>query len=299
MQDIYIGIDGGASKCKSRLEDAEGRVLGQAIGGAANIRLSVEKTWQSIYESIEPVLQQQGISLSDSQYRFHVGLGLAGCEVPEAREEFLRRKHPFATIHLISDAHAACLGAHSGKDGSIIIIGTGVIGYTVQQGNGVSVGGWGFPHDDAGGGAWLGMEATRLTFSWRDHRVEKSPLLEAVFAFFQNNMDTFVTWANRANSSEFARLAPLVIEHSEKGDRWATHLMKQAAQAIDLVGNALFSLQKQHETALPCALFGGIAPYIEPWLCESLQSRLVKRDGDANVGAILVVKEAMQRGENT
>ncbi len=292
MEDIYIGVDGGATKSKVRVETADGKLLGLAIGGPANItRLPVATVWKTIYQTLNEVLQLKDISLDDKQYRFHIGLGLAGCELPEVRAEYLNFTHPFTTIHLTSDAHVACIGAHAGKDGAIIIIGTGVVGYQVQAGHENKVGGWGFPHDDEGGGAWLGLEAARLTFQGLDRRVEKSPLLEEVFAFFQNDLNKFVTWANRANSSEFGRLAPLVINHSQQNDYWATRLMKKAAIAINRVGSALEKVKPQKDKPLPCALFGGIAPFVEPWLSDELRARLVPRLGDANVGAILMIKQ--------
>ncbi len=294
-KDIFIGIDGGGTKCKIRVEDAERNLIGQAVGGPANIRLSVDVTWQSIYQTLEEILLPQQISLQDKNYQFHVGMGLAGCEVQEARLEYLSRPHPFTTIYLTSDAHVACLGAHHMQDGAIIIIGTGVIGYEIQHGQGTQVGGWGFPHDDEGGGAWLGLEAVRHTFQWLDHRAEKSPLLEDIFAFFDKDFPRFVTWANRANSSEFARLAPLVINHSQSEDMWATRLMKKAALAINHVGTALEKLHEEKSHPLPCALFGGVAPFIEPWLGETLRARLVPRKDDANVGAVLMVRELVEK----
>jgi glucosamine kinase len=290
-QDIYIGVDGGATKCKVRIENADGTELGQAVGGPANIRLSVDQSWQSIYHTIEEVLKPHAISLRDKQYRFHVGLGLAGCEVPEAREAFLGTPHPFATLHLISDAYVACLGAHGGEDGAIIIIGTGVIGYQIQNGVSSKVGGWGFPQDDLGGGAWLGLEAARLTFQWLDHRLEKSPLVQEVFAYFDNDLNRFVTWANRATSNDFAKLAPLVINHSQQGESSATKLMKKAAHAVDRIGVALEKMQLNKKQSLPCCLFGGIAPFIEAYLSDDLRARIVPRQGDANVGAILLAKQ--------
>src|SRR5947207_189562 len=87
------------------------------------------------------------------------------------------------------------------------LLGQGVVGYQVQGDKNTRVGGWGFPHDDEGSGAWLGLEAARQTFQWLDHRIEKSPLIEDVFAFFNNDSEHFTLWANQANSSEFARLA--------------------------------------------------------------------------------------------
>ncbi len=294
-QNIFIGVDGGGSKSKVRVEDSAGNLLGQAIGGPANIRLSVDAAWQSVYQALEEALKPAHISLQDNQYRFHAGLGLAGCEVMEAQEEYLKRPHPFTTMQLTSDAHVACIGAHGAKEGAIIIVGTGTIGYQIQAGTGMRVSGWGFPHDDEGSGAWLGLEATRLTFQWLDHRIEKSPLVEDVFAFFNQDINYFTAWANRANSSEFARLAPLVINHSQQEEALAVRLMKKAAHAIDRVAAALEKMQAQDQVTLPCCLFGGVAPFIEPWLDQDLRARLVPRQADANVGAVLMIRDLVAK----
>lgn len=291
IQDIFIGIDGGGTKSKVRVEDSAGNLIGQGMGGPSNIRLSVDATWQSIYQALQEALPAE-MSLEDCrQYRFHAGMGLAGFEVKEAREEFLRHSHPFSTLEIMSDAHIACLGAHKGKDGSIIIVGTGTVGYQIEGKKGIKVGGWGFPHDDIGGGAWLGLKAVRQTFQWLDHRAEKSPLVEDIFAFFNRDMEHLVTWANRANSSDFARLAPLVINHSQQEEIAAVRLMKKAAHAVDKIGLGLLKMQTNRETPLPCILFGGIAPFLEPWLSADLRAHLVSREGDANMGAIFMIRD--------
>ncbi len=292
--DIFIGIDGGGSKSKIRIEDSEGRLLGQSVSGPANIRLSVDETWRSIHMGMEEVLQPHGISLENKNYHFHAGLGLAGCEVVEAVQAFLNYSHPFKTIQLNTDAHIACLGAHQGKDGAIIIVGTGVVGYQIEEGKGSRVSGWGFPHDDEGGGAWLGLQATRLTFQWLDHRIERSPLTEDIFAYFNRDQEQFVAWANRANSTEFAKLAPIVINHSQQEEVAAVRLMKKAGHMIDKVTHALIKMRVHHKT-LPCCLMGGIAPFIEPWLNEELRPHFVTKQGDANKGAILMIREQVKK----
>src|SRR5579872_39139 len=258
-EDIFIGIDGGATKTRVRIENNAGHLLAQGVGGPANIRLSVDQSWQSIYHVLEEVLNPLHIQLTNKNYHFHLGLGLAGCEVIEALDEFLAKPHPFSTIHLTSDAYVACLGAHKGKDGAIIVVGTGVIGYEIEQGKSTRIGGWGFPHDDEGGGAWLGLEAARLTFQWLDHRIEKSPLVEDIFSFFSKDVEKFTTWANRANSSEFARLAPIVINHVQQEEIAAVRLIKKAAHAVDRIGLTLIKMQQERDNRLPCSLFGGMA----------------------------------------
>lgn len=297
-QDIFIGIDGGGTKSKILIENSAGEVIGQSVGGPANIRLSVEDSWQAIFHGIQEILNSTDISLTDQSYRFHAGMGLAGCEDSEARRDFLEQSHPFASLELVSDAHIACIGAHGGKDGAIIIIGTGVVGYQIQAGKGSQkVSGWGFPHDDLGGGAFLGLEAVRLTFQWLDHRTERSPLVEDVFAFFNNDIEKFATWANRANSTEFARLAPLVINHSQQEEVAAVRLMKKAAHAVDRVAVALHKMQAGEEP-LPCCLFGGIAPFIEPLLDEDVRNSLVVKETDAAHGAILMMRNLVKKKMN-
>jgi glucosamine kinase len=290
-QDMFVGIDGGGTKSKVRIEDSRGTLIGQAVGGPSNIRLSIDRAWQSIYQALDEALRPSGISLQDENYRFHVGMGLAGCEVPEIYDEFLNRSHPFATLQLTSDAHVACVGAHDAKDGAIIIIGTGVVGYQIQHGKTTRVSGWGFPHDDEGGGAWLGLEAARLTFQWLDHRIEKTPLVEDVYNFFNHDFEHFIAWANKANSSEFARLAPLVINHCQQEETLAIRLMKKAAHAIDRISVALEKVRDKSNEPFPVCLFGGIAPFVEPWLSEELRASLVVRKADANAGAILMVRD--------
>lgn len=291
IKDIFIGVDGGGTKCKVRIEDSQGQVIGQGMGGPANIRLSVATAWQSIYSAIEDALKDSSLSLANPNYRFHAGLGLAGCEMKSAYELFLQQPHPFYSLHLTSDAHVACLGAHNGQDGAIIVVGTGIVGYQILHDECTKVGGWGFPHDDLGSGAWLGLEAARLTFQWLDHRVEKSPLIEDVFAFFNKDSDQLISWANHANSSEFARLAPLVINHSQQEEANAVRLIKKAAHAVEKISTALIKTQQNKEETVGYCLFGGIAPFIEPWLHESLRARIIPRKTDANKGAILMMRK--------
>lgn len=292
--DIFIGVDGGGSKSHIRAEDREGNLIGQAISGPANIRLSVDDAWRSVYSALNDIFKPHGISLNNKNDRFHIGLGLAGCEIQDAVSTFLKHPHPFANIALTSDAHIACMGAHNGAEGAVIIIGTGIIGYQVQAGKGKRVSGWGFPHDDEGSGAWLGLEATRLTFQWLDQRREKSPLVEDVFAYFNQDAEQFVTWANQANSTEFARLAPLVIHHYKQEEFAAMHLMKKAAHAVDRVSHTLKKLHLQ-ESAFACCLLGGIAPFLEPLLSTESRATLTTSQADATTGALLMIRQQIEK----
>ncbi len=296
-RDIFVGVDGGGTKTIARVEDAEGALLGQGRGGPANVRLSVEGSWQSVLEAVAQALASAGLELGDERYRFHCGVGLAGTEVSSASTAFIATPHPFARLQLRSDGYISCLGAHGGEDGAIIAVGTGVVAYQVQAGREVQVSGWGFPHDDLGGGSWLGLQALRLTLQWLDGRHGSSPLLASVYAHFDQDLPRMVAWACEAKATQFAQLAPLVIDQARSGTALARELIQQAADEIDRVGEALS--QRASGEALPCCLLGGIAPFVEPWLGTALRARLTPPQLDAAQGALLMIRRSLPQEPNT
>src|SRR3974390_1884767 len=73
----YLGIDGGGSRCRARIEDGNGRLLGEGTSGPATARIGVEKAWRSIIEATEAAAAQAGLKREDFS-RLHAGIGLAG-----------------------------------------------------------------------------------------------------------------------------------------------------------------------------------------------------------------------------
>ncbi|OGT08468.1 MAG: hypothetical protein A2X78_01775 [Gammaproteobacteria bacterium GWE2_37_16] len=293
-ENIFIGVDGGATKSKVIIENSQGQLLGQTRGGPVALRLGVTNSWKVVLATIRMALAEAGLSLDDKRYDFHVGMGLSGCEITPKYNEFIATEHPFANLVLVSDSYAACLGAHDGADGASIIIGTGTVGYQIQGDKIIQVSGWGFPHDDQGSGAWLGLKAIELTFKWLDGRLqETSPLLEMIWERFGKDTSEIVTWSNSANSTRFAEITPLVLQQIENKDPIAIRLIQSSAKEIDAVGAAIVR-RTDEQKALPCTLFGGVSHFIEPWLGEELKKRIVSRKHDATVGAILALKKRIK-----
>jgi len=290
--DIFIGVDGGASSCRVRVEDAKNNLLGCAKGGPTTIKFSTEKAWETILNTINLALVGTNLQLSDVHCNFYLGCGLTGCELPAPCEKFLREAPTyFKKVILKSDAYAACLGAHAGQDGAIIIVGTGIVSVQIQNGNMTQIGGWGFPHSDEGSGAWLGMEAVRLTLQWLDRRLdEPSELLLMIFEKFDRDLTKLVVWANAATSTQFAEITPLVIQQLQQQDLLALKLIARSAHEIDEIGKALVKYTVGNKP-LPCCLCGGLVPFVEPYLGTELKARLVACKGDAVNGAILLLKK--------
>ncbi len=290
---LFIGVDGGGTKSRLQIQTEDGELLGKAVSGMASIRISVNHSWESINNALKEAARQAQIDLKSDRYALYAGMGLAGCEIKTKVQDFLRRPHPFKKLVLNSDGYCACLGAHNCKDGGIIIIGTGIVGFELIGHDVMQCSGWGFPQGDEGAGAWLGLEAARYTAQWLDGREEKSPLLEAIYAHFNNDWDYFAEWTDAAGATEFATLVPLVVKHVDEKDPHAITLIKRSAAEVDRIFHALRKKAGDHHERIHYALFGGVTTFVQPWLCDELKALLVPRQYNATQGALFMIQRAV------
>ena len=183
---LFIGVDGGGTRCRARLGDAEGRVLGEGYAGAANTRLGLESVWHEVHTACEQALADAGLA-PDTLGELYAGLGLAGLSLASERKKLTAMAHPFAAMAVETDAYIACLGAHGGDDGGILIFGTGSCGCAIVQGRSFTVGGWGFQLSDHGSGARLGYAALRQALLAHERIIPATPLSQALMARHNNS----------------------------------------------------------------------------------------------------------------
>ncbi|HZS63520.1 MAG TPA: BadF/BadG/BcrA/BcrD ATPase family protein [Xanthobacteraceae bacterium] len=283
---LLLGVDGGGTQCRARLCTFSGDKLGEAIAGPANIRFGLERSFEAILQAATACLEQAGLSSADF-VRTIACLAVAGVGEPSHLAAAQNYENPFAKMIVTSDAHAACIGAHGGRDGGVIVIGTGSIGWAELRGLHYHVGGWGWPISDEGSGAWLGHEALRRVLWAYDGRIEWSPLLRELFARFESDPYAILRWATQASPRDLASIARSIVEHSLQYDRIGRELMRLAAGHIDALAHRLIELGTER-----LALVGGLASHIEPWLVETTRSHLTAPQGDALDGALRLAKAA-------
>jgi glucosamine kinase len=280
----YLGIDGGGTRCRARIEDESGRLLGEASSGPATTRVGLDKAWRSIMEATEAAAARAGLTREDFG-RMHAGIGLAGLGRRGAEAALKDLAHPFASVVFISDGLAACLGAHGGADGAIVVAGTGSVGVGLIEGREIRVAGYGFPVSDEGSGADIGLQAVRLALRAADGRAELTPLLSEVLDAFDQDPYQAVAWSEEARATDYAALAPIVVRHANQGDAIGRRIVERAADAIgDLLD--LFLARGLNRVSL----VGGLADAITPWLTPDLRARLKRPDADAAAGALLVAR---------
>jgi glucosamine kinase len=280
----YLGIDGGGTRYRARIEDENGRVLGEASSGPATTRIGFDKAWRSIMEATEAAAAQSGLTHGDFA-RTHAGIGLAGIGRRGAEAALNKIAHPFASVIFISDGLAACLGAHSGTDGAIVVVGTGSVGVGLIDGYEIRLAGYGFPVSDEGSGADIGLQAVRLALRAADRRDEMTPLLSEVLGAFDQDPYQAVAWSEEAKATDYAAFAPTVMRYANQGDPVGRRIVERAADAI---GDLLDLFIARGIDRL--ALVGGLADAITPWLTPDLRARLRRPDADATAGALLVAR---------
>ncbi len=285
---LFLGIDGGGTSCRARIADAAGTTLGEGAAGTANPRCGIEAAYEAILTAAAAALAAAGLA-DDALRRLHAGLGLAGTGQSRARERVLALPHPFASLALATDAHIACLGAHGGADGAILILGTGSCGAALVGGRDHRIGGLGFPISDHGSGASLGLAVIRRALWAHDGVEPPGTLSHAVMARFDDDPEVAVAWMDDAKPRDYASFAPLVIEHAGNNEPLGVALMQQSALEVARMADALFA------TGAPrLALMGGLAPHVEPWLPSPIRARLDDPKGDALAGAIHMARTAVE-----
>lgn len=286
---FFLGVDGGGTGCRARIEDGSGNVLGQGLSGPATTRLGIEAAWASIARAFEAAGDEAGFGAAEYK-RTIAGVGLAGIGRKGALEALQAIDHPFCGIGFTSDGMGACLGAHSGQDGAIVIAGTGSIGLGFFDGSDQRVGGYGFPISDEGSGADLGLKAVQLALRAHDGRHDRTALLREIMQRFQDDPMEVVAWMDRASATDYAALAPTVLRHADQGDAAGRRIVQAAAEQIDTLVRTLFDKGAPRVT-----LLGGLSSPLEPWLAPDVRRRLKPADGDAVAGAIILARRLANR----
>jgi glucosamine kinase len=283
---FFIGVDGGGTGCRARIEDATGRVLGTGIAGPAALRIGIEKSLGEVQTACRAALVDGGLG-ENAFGSAHAAVGLAGVGRQGALENLIRQPHPFKSVVYTHDATIACIGAHGGRDGGIVIVGTGSVGFAVVGEREIRVGGYGFPISDEGSGADLGLHAIRLALRAHDERVVGTNLTNDVMMRFHNDPFEAVAWMDKATATDYASFAPLVMRHADDGDSIARRIVRDAAEQTDELVRRLSECG-----ASRIALLGGLASSIDPWLAPDVQRRLVAPEGDAVDGALHLARRA-------
>jgi glucosamine kinase len=280
---VFLGIDGGGSKCRARVRDHDGKLLAEAVGGSSNIYQDFKGSTANIIAVAEDAAKQAGVKTE----QLHAGLGLAGIVTSVGSDKITKAGLPFASVAADNDAYIACVGAFSGGRGGIVIAGTGSIGLALVKGERHMVGGWGFQLGDHGSGAWLGHHAVRRAALCLDGLLQPTNLIEDVLNRVGSTRNDISHWSETATPRDYAAFAPLVFENAAKADVQAMMIVIEGASAISKLGHALLA-----RGAKRLCLLGGLSAVYPIYLDADVRAALVAPEADAMDGAIMMARRA-------
>jgi glucosamine kinase len=278
----FIGLDGGATRCRLRLLDSDGRRLAEQTGPAANIYIDFEQSLAGVRELADLVFSTAGLPLEAKQ-ETAFGLGLAGLSRVEDGARVAAALPGWARVEAVNDAVTACVGANGANDGGLVIAGTGTAGIARVNGQSTIVGGRGFWLGDDGSGARIGADALRAALRAHDGLEEMSGLSQGLLEHFGSDPHAMTRWALDAKPGDYGAFAPRVFAAARDEPR-AREIVERAALAVAALTRRVLALG-----APTVAFVGGVSEPLRGFLPEEISAALRRPKYDALDGAILMM----------
>ena len=286
---FIIGVDGGGSGTRVLISHPDNlKPLASAEGAPSALGLGIEKAWRSIMKTIAQAFANANLKvpmLSECA----MGLGLSGANNIVWKNEFLLRNPGFKTIVLDTDGYTTLLGAHGGKPGVIVAVGTGSVAMRLSvNGERKDTSGWGFPSGDESSGAWLGLRACALTQKAFDGRRVSSSLTELIKHHCGVTPNEFLNWLGNAQQTEFASLAPLIFQTAGSDPESGTLLSKAGLEIAEMV----HALDPKAE--LPLSICGRLGEALIDYLPSDIKQRHQKALGESTMGALHLIAQGLK-----
>lgn len=260
---LYLGVDGGGTKTHAILIDEDKTILGEGFTGAGNpLRVGVENAIKNIFAAIEKACDSANRSKGDI---VSAQLGLAGVRREDLRyliRNRFRENLRIRKVEVTTDAEIALYAATEGKEGLVIIAGTGSVcmGRNVK-GEIASAGGWGPLAGDEGGGAGIARRALQLIAKSSDGRGKPTKLSDYAVDYFRAGRleDLSVAiYAPQVDNARIAGFAQYVSQAAVEGDEVAVELLYEAGQELGIAASAVIKKLKMEKRKFPIGTVGGV-----------------------------------------
>jgi len=237
---IFIGVDGGATKTKGVLFDIKGNTFSSLTIKGSNLNIYKDIAAKRISALIQDLIQKSNIDFDSIQC---IGLGIAGSSDQDGRDilfKELDRINLSEKSLLTNDAEAAYQICCPNNQGLLITVGTGVICIGKNEiGEMFRTAGEGHYSGDIGSGFWIGSQAI-LKLSINDdicmnNPIDAKELLNIIYESLDiDNLDQDIE--NILQSSESVRkvasLAKEIIFLASTKNEIALSIIQEATTSI-------------------------------------------------------------------
>lgn len=260
----HIGIDCGGTSTDFVLSDGSLNVIATLRRPSVHMTQVPKETMaETLLEGVKALLETSNTKVEKLST---ITIGMAGYGesgfVQKAMDEAIDNvfEKPFPKPMVFNDAIVAHAGALKGKDGALLIAGTGSIGILKEEGVYKRTGGWGPTIGDEGSGYWIGKELLNRFSKMADGRLDKTPLYHRLKTYLEleNDYDLIARMHRfkTLSRTDIAALSEWIGAQAREGDPICLKLYEEAAEHLSECVNALVA-NAEKET-IPLALVGGV-----------------------------------------
>ena len=230
--DFVCGIDGGGTRTTAVCCTPDGREIARKVFGPFNLNSIGEEAFRGILKDIVSFLEETGNCRA-------LCIGAAGVNNLRMAEIVHEAFSETGICYkLVGDEVIAHTGALNGKEGIILIAGTGSICFGKNSaGKSATAGGWGHLLGDEGSGYGLGRDAIRAVSRVLDGYGEPTAIRELIAGEF--GLDTpekIVSYVYSNDKSAVAKISHLVEKAYWDKDPVAIGIVRSNAEAlVDIV----------------------------------------------------------------
>lgn len=300
MPDVFVGVDGGGTRTRVLLTDADGNEVGRGDGSATLVdRDHPGKTAVLLDTIVRRTIDEADVPRPVTA--MWAGLAGAGQERVRSRlqEELAGLSSDLIrTIGIGTDVDAAVQDAFGTAPGIVLIAGTGsVVLVSRPDGTRFTVGGWGARLGDEGSGYALAMSALRAILRAHDGRAQPTRLVGLLDTLGLERPEELIDWIAQASKREVAALAPTVVRFADEGDDVAARLKNESVSELRrLLYAAVTRLGDDLPSVREVALVGGLVKPDRPLRADAervvfdLGLRIVDRDVIPERGAAALAR---------
>lgn len=278
---VVLGMDVGGTKTHAVLADENGKILGQGIGGSANINfVTLAQAEASFGEAIEAAKKQAGID------KLQTEIAVIGIEPdPAPLHPFVKKIANPKKIIQKKEGECSLVGGLAKPTGVSLIAGTGSVGWgRNKKGQTHMTSCWGIIGDE--GSAYdLARRGVNAAFWATDKRGPDTKLCQALCEHFGvKTVYDIVTpiYQNPDVRKNFAALSRIVMKLALAGDKVAQDVVKEgAAQLTHAICTCAEVLNMQDEP-YEVAATGGLVSS-GGWYFDLIQEGIAKRHKGAKL----------------
>ena len=302
--EYIVGIDGGGTKTKLTLCDKEGNILHTVTSGPSNILSSgYEVAKKSITEVINEGILESGYELEQCA-SLCIGVAGAGREhIKRQLEEIIRSTGYKGKLVITHDAETALVGGTEGKEGILIIAGTGTICYgKTKEGKIHRLSGWGHIIGDEGSAYSIGIKILNAVMKAYDGRGEETALTNLLLEHMGiHSEDEIITsiYSPKVTKEHIAALASLIDKGCKLHDKVALEIVDETVEDLYICVDAMIKALESTSRSVKIIIHGSVLvknTYINKGFKEKLKETyplagVYPMAYDAAYGAVLIAKQ--------